>query len=92
MSPWARSALSAAATSSSLLPTCAPTKSLAYLSASAGGSSFDLGDPERHRLVAARDRLEAQVLVVGELLLERVFAILECVGHDGLRHPGEFEP
>ena len=44
------------------------------------------GDPERQRFVASGDRLEAQILVVGELLLERVFTILECVGHDGLRH------
>ena len=74
--------MSAAATSSSLLPICAPTKSLAYFSASAGRKPLRLGDPERHHLVAARDRLEAQVLVVGELLFERVFAILKRVGHD----------
>ena len=48
--------------------------------------SLGLGDPERDRLVPARDGLEAQVLVVRELLFECVFAILERVGHDRLRH------
>jgi hypothetical protein len=45
-----------------------------------------LCDPERHGFVAARDCPKAQILVVSELLFERVFAILECVGHDGLSH------
>src|SRR5271157_1042694 len=43
-----------------------------------------VGGPERDRLVAARDRPKANGLVVGELLFEGVFAILECVGHVGL--------
>ncbi len=44
-----------------------------------------LGDPERQRLVASRNCPEMQVLVVDKLLLESVFAILECVGHHALR-------
>ena len=91
MSPLARSVLSAAATSASLLPTCAATKALGVFFRVRRRKLLHLGDPERQRLVAAGDRLEAQVLVVGELLFERVLAILECVGHDGLRHFGEVE-
>src|SRR5271163_2454491 len=51
-----------------------------------GRQPLRFGGPERQRLVAAGGRLEAQVFVVSELLFERVLAILECVGHGGLRH------
>ncbi len=58
-----------------------PDEGLGEFPGRLAADALHLGDPQRQRLVAPRGGAEPQRLVVGELFLEGVLAVLECVGH-----------